>query len=139
MRNFSSGATRSNADGKLEYFGFLHPLVDQSFCRYMNKHRVQEDGKLRDSNNWWKGWDRSISLQSLVRHIEDLKAINAGYQVVKVRNKDGETTHYCRCVEDLISSVGKGDVFETISEEECINAAKFNLNAYMLELLSSKF
>ena len=133
MRNFKSGATRSNADGKLEYFGFLHPLVDKSFCEYMNKHRIQEDGKLRDSNNWWKGWDKSISLQSLVRHVEDLKAINAGLMVIKLRNGKEEKTYYLQNGKTLI--IPKGYEAEEINEEECVNAIRFNCGSYLLDIL----
>ena len=133
MRLFKSGATRSNAEGKISYYGFRHPLVELSFGKYMLRHQVQEDGKKREPNNWWRGWNKSVSIQSLVRHCEDLQAIYAGYQVVKVRNKDGETTHYIKEGQQVI--VTKDDKCEVIGEEECVNAIKFNCNAYLLNIL----
>lgn len=124
MRQFKSGAIRSSNDGKIEYYGFRHPLIEKSFGEYMLRHQVQEDGKLRSSDNWWKGWDKEVSLQSLIRHLEDLTAIHAGYNVYKVRDK-GEKTIYTK--DEM-----KG---EKVSAEDCLNAIKFNCNAYLLEIL----
>lgn len=83
MREFESGAVRSNAGGKISYHGFRHPLCELSFGKYMLKHQKQEDGNLREPNNWWKGWDRKISLDSMVRHVEDLQAIHDGYTLLR--------------------------------------------------------
>ena len=43
-RNFDTGATRDTSSGKLEYFGFMHPLCDFSYANYMNQHRKMADG-----------------------------------------------------------------------------------------------
>ena len=130
VRKFKSGATRSSSEGKIEYAGFRHPLCELSFGKYMNKHRVQEDGKLRESNNWWNGWTTDVSLQSMVRHVEDLQAIHAGYNVYKIKSKDGEETVYT-------TSEYKGNGVADITEEECLNAIRFNTQSYLLEHLKT--
>jgi len=50
MREFKTGANRNSEEGKLDYEGFLHPLVIEEFAKYMHKHRHLEDGTLRDSD-----------------------------------------------------------------------------------------
>ena len=72
IRTFASGATRDSDDGKLDYEGFISPLALQMFAVYMHKHRLQSDGKLRDSDNWQKGIPRAQYMKSLVRHVMDL-------------------------------------------------------------------
>lgn len=124
MRHFKTGATRSSNKGKNEYYGFRHPLIEKSFADYMRGHQVQEDGKLRDSNNWWKGWDSEISLQSMLRHVEDLTALHAGLRVWKLYTKDGEETIYS-------NKKPKGKVLE-ITKEDCLNAIRFNAGSYLL-------
>lgn len=69
MRVFDSGATRDSDDGKLDYEGFLHPLVLQAFAEYMHKNRIQSDGSLRDSDNWQKGIPQDAYMKSLLRHV----------------------------------------------------------------------
>ena len=88
----------------------------------MRKHTIQEDGKVRDANNWWKGWDKEISLQSLIRHTEDLQAICAGYYVYEI---NGERVYTKKEIKGHTS----------ITEEDCLNAIRFNTGAYLLEIL----
>lgn len=135
MRLFKSGATRSNSDGKISYYGFRHPLVELSFGNYMLKHQVQEDGKIREPNNWWKGWDKKTSLESLVRHVEDLQAIYSGLVVVKEIVKNKERTHYLQPNELPLITDNKVSV---ISEEDCYNAIRFNCGSGLLEYLRKK-
>jgi hypothetical protein len=71
-RYFSTGATRDVDDGKLDYEGFLHPLVIQRFAEYMHEHRVQSDGELRDADNWQKGMPLNQYIKSMFRHFMDL-------------------------------------------------------------------
>jgi hypothetical protein len=71
MRTFDTGATRSDDAGKLDYEGFLSPLVLERYARYLNKHRVQADGKLRDSDNWQKGMGKVVYMKSAWRHFMD--------------------------------------------------------------------
>jgi hypothetical protein len=67
-RYFDTGATRDTDEGKLDYEGFLSPLVLKRFAEYMHKCRKQTDGKLRDSDNWRKGIPRAVYMKSMWRH-----------------------------------------------------------------------
>ena len=71
-RKFDTGATRDVEDGKLDYEGFLSPLVLARFANYMHKHRIQKDGSLRDSDNWQKGIPRDVYMKSMWRHFMDV-------------------------------------------------------------------
>lgn len=44
----------------------------RDFGRYMNTHRYQADGKVRDSDNWQKGIPMDQYMKSLFRHFVDL-------------------------------------------------------------------
>lgn len=68
MRKFDSGATRDDDNGKLDYEGFLSPLVLERYAQYLHKHRLQADGKLRDSDNWQKGIPIEVYMKSKWRH-----------------------------------------------------------------------
>ena len=72
MRNFESGATRDSEGDKLDYEGFLSPLVLRRYAEYMHGHRRQADGSLRDPDNWQKGIPWGVYIKSLVRHTFDL-------------------------------------------------------------------
>jgi len=71
MRTFDTGATRHTDAGKLDYEGFLSPLVLERYAQYLNKHRVQADGQFRDSDNWQKGIPKSTYIKSAFRHFVD--------------------------------------------------------------------
>jgi hypothetical protein len=64
MREFETGATRNPEEGKLDYEGFLSPLVLECYAKYMHEHRLQSDGKLRDSDNWQKGIPKEVYMKS---------------------------------------------------------------------------
>ena len=68
MRTFTTGATKSPEDGKIDPEGFLSPLVIRRFCAYMAKHQIQSDGKARTSDNWQKGIPKDAYLKSGWRH-----------------------------------------------------------------------
>lgn len=72
VRVFETGATRDTADGKLDYEGFLSPVVLTAYAEYMHKNRIQSDGTLRDSDNWQKGIPRSAYMKSAWRHFMDV-------------------------------------------------------------------
>ncbi len=134
MRNFKTGATRDTNKGKISYYGFRHPLVEYSFGKYMLKHQKQADGNIRKPNNWWGGWSEDVSVDSLVRHAEDLQAIHAGLYVYKVRDNGEETVvlHY------PYEEVFKGklpDNWELTTKEDCYNAIRFNCGSGILEHL----
>ena len=75
MRTFDTGATRDSDNDKLDYEGFLSPIVLQKYAEYMHRHRKQSDGQLRDSDNWQKGFGEKhfeVCMKSLFRHFMDL-------------------------------------------------------------------
>ena len=82
IREFKTGATRNSDDGKFDYEGFNHPIVEWQFACYMHKHRKLEDGSLRDGDNWQKGIPRDQLMKSLMRHVMDLHLIHKGHSVV---------------------------------------------------------
>jgi len=110
MRKFESGATRNSDEGKYDYEGFLHPLVLERYAQYMNKHRKQADGNLRDSDNWQNLFGEKhldICMKSGWRHFMDWWKQHRGY---------------------------KGQ--DTLEDSIC--ALLFNGQAYLLKLLIDK-
>ena len=71
MRTFDTGATRDNEDNKLDFEGFLAPECIIRFAEYMDKHRIQADGEIRDSDNWQKGIPKEAYMKSGWRHFMD--------------------------------------------------------------------
>jgi len=80
IRKFETGATRDTDLGKLDYEGFLNPLVLKAYAEYMNKHRLQSDGQLRESDNWQKGIPKTAYMKSMFRHFMDLWLEHRGYE-----------------------------------------------------------
>lgn len=78
MRQFESGATRTSAEGKLDYEGFLSPIVIERYGQYMHKNRLQPDGTLRESDNWQKGIPLDAYMKSLWRHFLEAWKIHRG-------------------------------------------------------------
>jgi hypothetical protein len=68
IRKFDSGATRDTSTDKLDFEGFLCPLVIERYAEYMNMNREQTDGSLRDSDNWQKGIPKKVYMKSMWRH-----------------------------------------------------------------------
>lgn len=81
IRTFSTGATRNLDMGKLDYEGFLSPLVIERFAEYMNKNRLQADGKVRESDNWQKGMPKDSYMKSGWRHFFDWWKEHRGFGV----------------------------------------------------------
>lgn len=71
-RVFDSGATRDSDEGKLDFEGFLSPLVLKSYAEYMNSNRKMKDGTVRDSDNWQKGIPTDQYMKSMWRHFFDV-------------------------------------------------------------------
>ena len=90
MRNFDTGATRDTDVGKPDYEGFLSPLVIERFGKYMDKHRHQADGKVRDSDNWQKGIPKDAYMKSGFRHFVDWWKEHRG-----ISTKDGIEEAIC--------------------------------------------
>jgi hypothetical protein len=70
-REFESGANRNSEEGKLDYEGFLSPIVLKRFAEYMDENRLLEDGTLRLSDNWQKGIPIDAYMKSGFRHFFD--------------------------------------------------------------------
>jgi len=114
MRNFDTGATRDTDEGKNDYEGFYSPLVVEAFGNYMTKHRIQADGKLRDSDNWQKGIPKEAYIKSLWRHFLDMWFIHRGY-----KRTDKQT--------------GK-----ELTMKEVLCAILFNVQGYLYEVLKNE-
>jgi len=80
VRKFESGATRDTDAGKLDYEGFLSPIVLREFAKYMAKHMIQSNGKPRTSDNWQKGMPKSVYMKSAFRHFIDLWLEHRGFK-----------------------------------------------------------
>lgn len=90
MRTFSTGATRDSDDSKVDYEGFLSPLVLRRYGEYMNEHRVQANGEIRESDNWLKGIPKDAYIKSMWRHFVDVWSRHRGYEVSTGENLQEE-------------------------------------------------
>lgn len=82
IRKFKTGATRDTELGKLDFEGFLSPIVLERFGQYMDKHRTQSDGTRRDADNWQAlyGEDHyAICMKSAWRHFLAFWKAHRGY------------------------------------------------------------
>ena len=84
-RQFPTGANRSDDSRKLDYEGYLSPLVLERFAHYMYEH--QYDGA-RASDNWQKGIPATEYLKSLLRHVLDLWLWHRGYGHIATETKE---------------------------------------------------
>ena len=110
IRQFDTGANRNGVEGKMDFEGFLSPLVLERYAQYMQKHRHLADGSLRDSDNWQKlfGSDHgNVCIKSAWRHFFSWWKSHRGYKTE----------------EDI---------------EESICALMFNAQAYLFKILSDK-
>lgn len=113
MRNFGTGATRNGDADKFDFEGFLSPIVLQRYAEYLHKHRVQADGKLRDSDNWQKlfGDDHlDVCMKSALRHLMAVWLLHRGFPA-------------------------KDEKGEPVELEDSVCGALFNLQAYLYKLL----
>lgn len=97
MRDFGTGATRNSDNGKLDYEGFLSPVVLQRYAQYMHKHRHQSDGTLRSSDNWQQGIPKKVYMSSLIRHTMDFWRLGRGATVVDPDTGDPATAEDLAC------------------------------------------
>ena len=79
VRRFDTGATRDGDQDKLDYEGFLSPLVLERFGEYMHAKRRLSDGTLRDSDNWQLGIPQTQYVKSAHRHFLDWWKAHRGY------------------------------------------------------------
>lgn len=68
IRTFDTGATRDTVTGKLSYVKALSPIVLQRYVQYLDAHRKQPDGSMREFDNWKKGIPEEAYLDGLGRH-----------------------------------------------------------------------
>jgi len=68
MRTFDTGATRDTTEGKLDIHRFLDRKVLLRYCGYLNDHRMQSDGQLREPDNYKKGIGQDVYMASMTRH-----------------------------------------------------------------------
>lgn len=80
-REFATGATRDQDETKLDFEGFLSPLVLVRFAQYMRVHRQTPQG-LRESDNWQKGIPQEAYMKSLLRHAVEVWSHHRGSPVV---------------------------------------------------------
>lgn len=108
VRKFPSGATRDVDTNKLDYEGFLSPLVLKRFAEYMHLHRIQKDGSLRDAANWQRGIPKEAYMKSMFRHFMDAWSLHRG------------------------NPISEGDM------ETALCAVIFNAQGYLYEILKAK-
>lgn len=89
IRTFDTGATRNADENKLDYEGFICPNVLERYAQYMQSHRKQSDGSIRDSDNWQKGIPQDQYLKSLVRHTLDFWRLQR-LEDTHIENPEGE-------------------------------------------------
>ena len=106
-------AYRDTSNNKLDFEGFLSPIVLERYGQYLHKHRVQSNGKIRDSDNWQLGLGIKTYQKSLVRHLFQAWGVWRGYKI-------------------------KDDKGELVDLEEALLAVMFNAQGYLFELLKKK-
>jgi hypothetical protein len=79
MREFPTGATRDNDDGKIRYKQCLSPYFIQLYGRYILKHCQTADG-LRTQDNWKKGMTKDSYMNSFMTHAVDLWLVFEGLE-----------------------------------------------------------
>lgn len=118
MRKFESGSTRDDDKEKLDFEGFLSPLVIKRYAEYLHKHRKQADGKLRDSDNWQKGFGENhldVCIKSAFRHFMDIWLFHRGY---KKESRESLQDAICGVLFNIMA------YFHKILEEEYKNEKK---------------
>jgi len=104
IRNFDSGATRDTVEGKLDYVKALCPLVLRRYVQYLDKHRLQSNGSMRDFDNWKKGIPREIYHSSKGRHFFADWLLEEGYKVSDNHGPVDEEEALCG---ELFNTMGK--------------------------------
>lgn len=80
IRKFETGATRDTVKGKLDYMKALSPIVLRRYVEYLDKHRLQPDGSMRDFDNWKKGIPQETYHSSGGRHFFTSWLLFEGYE-----------------------------------------------------------
>lgn len=114
VQEFATGATRNADNHKHDYEGFLDPAVLFTYGGYMQSHRLQRDGTVRDSDNWQKGIPLAKYMKSLLRHTFDLWRLHRGYIVIDPDTNTPATRKHLCCA--ILFNV-QGYLFELIKED----------------------
>lgn len=115
VRTFATGATRNTDTTKLDFEGFLHPLVLRRFAEYMHTHRLQSDGRLRAADNWQRGIPADVYMKSLFRHFMDVWSLHRGVSVTSPET--GEPVEVIEALMACLFNV-QGLAFELLREEQ---------------------
>jgi hypothetical protein len=83
-RVFGTGATRDLDANKLDFEGFLSPLVLERYAEHMHKARRMLDGSMRASDNWQLGIPVVVYMKSLWRHFFSVWKLHRGLPVTEV-------------------------------------------------------
>ena len=113
IRKFETGATRDAVEGKLDYTKALCPLVLRRYVQYLDNHRLQPDGSMREFDNWKQGIPRKVYHSSKGRHFFADWLLEEGYEV--------------------------SDNHGPVDEEEAICGELFNAMGKLHEILKKKF
>lgn len=115
-RQFKTGATRDVDTDKLDYEGFISPLVDRRYAEYMHQCRLRNiplGQTIRASDNWQKGIPKETYAKSLVRHVNEFRLIHDGFEAFDE----------------------KGNL---LALEDVLCAIRFNADGYLFEILKGK-
>jgi hypothetical protein len=115
-RAFETGATRDTDEGKLDFEGFLSPLVIERYAEHMHVARKMPDGTMRNSDNWQLGIPLTVYMKSMWRHFFAVWKLHRGLKVTEVVR--GET------------------IVKDIETELC--ALRFNVDGMLHEILKAK-
>lgn len=114
IRTFKTGAKRDKEDGKLDYEGFLSPIVLQKYAEYMHTHRWMKDGTYRESDDWAKGIPKDVYMKSGLRHAMDWWLEHRDF-----KSRDGIIEALCGLLFNA-----QGYLYEIIKEDESRKTGK---------------
>lgn len=104
IRKYETGATRDTAEGKLDYMKALSPIVLRRYVQYLDKHRLQPDGNMRDFDNWKKGIPLETYHSSKGRHFMATWLLEEGYEVSDNHGPVDEENALCG---ELFNTMGR--------------------------------
>jgi len=112
VRQFESGATRNVDTERDDPEAYMAPIVIERYCQFMSSNRVQDDGSVRDGDNWQKGIPLEVYMKGLWRHFLHAWTRHRGFRVMDK------------------------DAYDNIEEDLC--AVIFGASGYLFEILKKK-
>jgi hypothetical protein len=109
-RKFETGADRDLADDKPQYAAIFPPELMRAYAQYILAKARRNDGSIRSCSNWQKGIPVDSYIDSLMRHLTDLRLVLRGF---KVTERNGHE----------------------MTEKELACAMVFNANGLLFEIL----